>query len=104
MRHHLVSHMQYVCGAKSTLRGFTDSLRSELIHDKRRVRMTMVQLFAFNTPQFDWGRTCFDKQPQPVPPIFQPELQFRLSTYRRAMAALLGAVLLPTLLLLRFMS
>ncbi|HEV2609827.1 MAG TPA: SDR family oxidoreductase [Noviherbaspirillum sp.] len=62
------------CGAKSALRGFTDSVRSELIHDKSQVRITMVQLSAFNTPQFDWGRTCFDKQPQPVPPIFQPEL------------------------------
>jgi len=62
------------CGAKSALRGFTDSLRSELIHDKSRVHLTMVQLSAFNTPQFDWGKTCFDKEPQPVPPIFQPEL------------------------------
>jgi NAD(P)-dependent dehydrogenase (short-subunit alcohol dehydrogenase family) len=62
------------CGAKSALRGFTDSLRSELIHDKSDVHITMVHLSAFNTPQFDWGKTCFDKQPQPVPPIFQPEL------------------------------
>ncbi|WP_460837624.1 SDR family oxidoreductase [Noviherbaspirillum agri] len=62
------------CGAKSALRGFTDSLRSELIHDHSRVHLTMAQLSAFNTPQFDWGKTCFDKQPQPVPPIFQPEL------------------------------
>jgi NAD(P)-dependent dehydrogenase (short-subunit alcohol dehydrogenase family) len=62
------------CGAKSALRGFTDSLRSELIHDKSKVRITMVQLSAFNTPQFDWGKTCFDKRPKPVPPIFQPEL------------------------------
>lgn len=65
------------CGAKSALRGFTDSLRSELIHDRSRVRLTMVQLSAFNTPQFDWGRTVFDRQPQPVPPIFQPELAAR---------------------------
>lgn len=62
------------CGAKSALRGFTDSVRSELIHDKSNVHITMVQLSAFNTPQFDWGKTCFDSQPQPVPPIFQPEL------------------------------
>jgi NAD(P)-dependent dehydrogenase (short-subunit alcohol dehydrogenase family) len=62
------------CGAKSALRGFTDSLRSELIHDKSGVHITMVHLAAFNTPQFDWGKTCFDKQPQPVPPIFQPEI------------------------------
>lgn len=62
------------CGAKSALRGFTDSLRSELLHDRSAVRLTMVQLSAFNTPQFDWGRTCMDKQPQPLPPIFQPEV------------------------------
>lgn len=62
------------CGAKSALRGFTDSLRSELIHDRSAVRLTMVQLSAFNTPQFDWGKSYFTKQPQPLPPIFQPEL------------------------------
>jgi len=62
------------CGAKSALRGFIDSLRSELIHHRSRVKITMVQLSAFNTPQFDWGKTCGTKQPQPVPPIFQPEV------------------------------
>lgn len=62
------------CGAKAALRGFTDSLRSELHHDKSKVHLTMVQLSAFNTPQFDWGRTCFVRQAQPVPPIYQPEL------------------------------
>jgi len=62
------------CGAKSALRGFIDSLRSELLHHGSRVKITMVQLSAFNTPQFDWGRTCGTKQPQPVPPIFQPEV------------------------------
>lgn len=65
------------CGAKSALRGFTDSLRSELIHDRSAVRLTMVQLSAFNTPQFGWGKTVFDKQPQPLPPIFEPELAAR---------------------------
>jgi NAD(P)-dependent dehydrogenase (short-subunit alcohol dehydrogenase family) len=62
------------CGAKSALRGFIDSLRSELLHDGSEVKLTMVQLSAFNTPQFDWGKTCIPKQPQPVPPIFQPEV------------------------------
>ena len=62
------------CAAKAALRGFTDSLRSELIHDGSAVRLTMVQLSAFNTPQFDWGRTTLSRQPQPVPPIFQPEV------------------------------
>lgn len=62
------------CGAKSALRGFTDSLRSELIHQRSRVRLSMVHLAAFNTPQFDWGRTCMDKQPRPMGRIFQPEI------------------------------
>ena len=62
------------CGAKSALRGFIDSLRSELLHRGSGVKLTMVQLSAFNTPQFDWGKACIAKQPQPVPPIFQPEL------------------------------
>ena len=62
------------CGAKSALRGFIDSLRSELLHRGSRVKLTMVQLCAFNTPQFDWGKACIAKQPQPVPPIFQPEV------------------------------
>ena len=62
------------CGAKSALRGLIDSVRSELLHRKSRVRITMVQLSAFNTPQFDWGKTCGTHQPEPVPPIFQPEV------------------------------
>ncbi len=62
------------CGAKSALRGFTDSLRCELIHDGSRVHITMVQLAAFNTPQFDWGRTCKQEAPRPVGKIFQPEI------------------------------
>lgn len=62
------------CGAKFAVRGFTDSLRSELLHDRSRVRLTMVQLSAFNTPQFDWSRSHIPKRAQPVPPIFQPEI------------------------------
>lgn len=62
------------CAAKAALRGFTDSLRSELIREGSGVRLTMVQLSAFNTPQFDWGRTTMSRRPQPVPPVYQPEL------------------------------
>ena len=62
------------CGAKFAIRGFTDSIRSELIHDKSRVHLTMVQMPALNTPQFDWGRNKTGRRAQPVPPIFQPEL------------------------------
>jgi NAD(P)-dependent dehydrogenase (short-subunit alcohol dehydrogenase family) len=65
------------CGAKSALRGFTDSLRSELIHGNSRVHLTMVHLSAFNTPQFDWGRTCMRNKPKPLGKIFQPEVAAR---------------------------
>jgi short-subunit dehydrogenase len=61
------------CGAKFAIRGFTEALRSELIHDKSAVRLVMVQLPAVDTPQFDWARSVFPNRPQPVPPIFAPE-------------------------------
>jgi NAD(P)-dependent dehydrogenase (short-subunit alcohol dehydrogenase family) len=62
------------CGAKHALEGFYDSLRTELMHDGSNVRLTVVQLPALNTPQFSWGRTKMPREPQPVPPIFQPEV------------------------------
>jgi NAD(P)-dependent dehydrogenase (short-subunit alcohol dehydrogenase family) len=62
------------CGAKFAIRGFTDSLRCELHHDGSSVHLTMVQLPAVNTPQFDWSRNKMPARPQPVPPIFAPEL------------------------------
>ncbi|MGX2031118.1 SDR family oxidoreductase [Methylocaldum gracile] len=65
------------CGAKFAIRGFTDALRSELIHDRSEIRLTMVQIAAFNTPQFDWARIHINRNPQPVPPIFQPEVAAR---------------------------
>jgi short-subunit dehydrogenase len=65
------------CGAKAAIRGFTDSLRSELIHDGVDVHLTMVQMPALNTPQFDWARNKLRHRPQPLPPIFQPEVAAR---------------------------
>src|SRR5207248_1944897 len=62
------------CGAKHAVRGFTDSLRSELLHDGSRIRLTLVNLPALNTPQFDWVKSRLPRRPQPVPPIFQPEI------------------------------
>ncbi len=62
------------CGAKHALKGFTDALRSELQHDRSRVRVTMVQLPALNTPQFDWAKSRMPNKMQPVPPVFQPEV------------------------------
>lgn len=95
------------CGAKSAIRGFTDSLRSELIHDKSMVYLTMVHLSAFNTPQFDWGRTCLPDQPKPLGKIFQPEVAARgiywAALHRRrelwvgwpAVQAILGTRVIP---------
>jgi short-subunit dehydrogenase len=65
------------CGAKHAIQGFTESVRSELIHDGIDVHLTMVQLPALNTPQFEWGRTKLPHHPQPVPPIFGPEVAAR---------------------------
>ncbi len=62
------------CGSKFAIRGFTDSLRTELRHDKSKVRITMVQLPGVNTTQFNWCRSKLPDHPQPVPPIYQPEI------------------------------
>ncbi|MCA3748134.1 MAG: SDR family oxidoreductase [Rubrobacter sp.] len=62
------------CGSKHGIQGFTESLRSELLHDGSSVRVTMVQMPALNTPQFGWVRSRLPREPQPVPPIFQPEV------------------------------
>src|SRR5690606_4001582 len=62
------------CAAKHALLGFTESLRCELLHDKSNVRLTMVHLPAINTPQFEWVKSRLERRPQPVPPIFQPEV------------------------------
>jgi NAD(P)-dependent dehydrogenase (short-subunit alcohol dehydrogenase family) len=62
------------CGAKFAMRGFTDSLRTELMHDGADVNLVMVQMPALNTPQFNWARNKMSRRPQPVPPIFQPEI------------------------------
>lgn len=62
------------CGAKHEIQGFMDSLRAELLHDGSHVRVTMVQMPASNTPQFDWVKSRLPHRAQPVPPIFQPEI------------------------------
>jgi short-subunit dehydrogenase len=63
--------------AKHAVVGFTDSLRTELLHDRSHVQVTMVQLPALNTPQFDWVRSRLPHRAQPVPPIYQPEVAAR---------------------------
>ena len=65
------------CAAKFACRGFTDSLRVELQHDNSNIHLTSVHLAAFNTPQFDWARTTLPHKPQPLPPVFQPEVAAR---------------------------
>jgi len=62
------------CAAKHAIQGFCDSLWAELIHDDSRVHLTMVQMPALNTPQFSWAKSRLPRKPQPLPPIFQPEL------------------------------
>jgi short-subunit dehydrogenase len=61
------------CAAKSAIRGFLGSLRSELIYEGSRIRVCMVELPAVNTPQFDWARAYVKGEPRPVAPVFQPE-------------------------------
>lgn len=98
------------CGAKAAIRGFTDSIRSELIHDGSGVHITMVQMPALNTPQFDWARNKLRHRPQPLPPIFQPEVAaeaivFASTAKRReiyvggpTVQAIFGNILAPGLL------
>ena len=65
------------CGAKHAIQGFTESVRCELGHDGSSVRLTMVQLPALNTPQFSWVLSRLRRRPQPVPPIYEPEVAAR---------------------------
>ena len=69
------------CGAKHAVQGFTEALRCELLHQKSNVRITMVQLPAVNTPQFSWVLSRLPRHPQPVPPIYQPEVPARAIVY-----------------------
>ena len=98
------------CAAKHAVAGFTDSLRCELIHDRSRIHLTMVQMPALNTPQFSWVKSRLPRKAQPVPPIFQPEVAARAiywaAHHRRreihvggsTVAAILGQKLVPGLL------
>lgn len=95
------------CAAKFAIRGFTDALRVELQHERSAVQLTMVQLGAFNTPQFEWARTRMPRRPKPVAPIYQPEVAARGITFaadagrrevwvgRSAVQAILGNKLAP---------
>ena len=65
------------CSSKFACRGFFESVRAELLHENSNIRLSMVHLPAVNTPQFDWCETTLDRHPQPVPPIYQPEVPAR---------------------------
>jgi NAD(P)-dependent dehydrogenase (short-subunit alcohol dehydrogenase family) len=65
------------CGAKHAVNGFTESLRTELMHEHSNIHITVVQMPALNTPQFSWVRSRLPRHPQPVPPIYQPEIAAR---------------------------
>lgn len=69
------------CGAKHAVQGFHEALRCELLHEKSKVRVTMVQMPAMNTPQFSWVLSRLPKHPQPVPPIYQPEFAAEAVVY-----------------------
>jgi len=66
------------CGAKHAVKGFTESVITELRHERSHVRICMVHLPGVNTTQFDWNDCEFDQHPMPVPPVFQPELCARV--------------------------
>jgi short-subunit dehydrogenase len=72
------------CASKHAIQGFCDSLRAELLHDRSRVTVTMVQLPAMNTPQFDWVKSRLPNRAQPVPPVFQPEVAARAIVWAAA--------------------
>ena len=74
LAHRSIPLQSAYCAAKHAIMGFHESLLSELLHDRSRVRTTMVQMPAMNTPQFDWAKNRLPHQTQPVPPIFQPEV------------------------------
>ena len=85
------------CGAKHAMQGFTESLRVELLHEGSDVHVTTVHLPAVNTPQFGWNKTRMPGHPQPVPPIFQPEVvaeAIHFAAHARRRAVMVG---FPTL-------
>ncbi|MFC4989283.1 SDR family oxidoreductase [Saliphagus infecundisoli] len=65
------------CGAKHAIQGYTESVRTELLHEDCDIQLSMVQMPAMNTPQFEWSKSRLPQKPQPVPPIYQPEVAAR---------------------------
>jgi NAD(P)-dependent dehydrogenase (short-subunit alcohol dehydrogenase family) len=69
------------CATKHAIVGFTDSLRCELLHDKSNIGISVVHMPAMNTPQFTWMKNNLGRKPQPVPPIYEPEVGARIVAY-----------------------
>ncbi len=104
------------CGAKFAIRGFTDSIRTELLHEHSAVQITMVQLPGVNTTQFNWCRSKLPEHPKPVPPIYQPEIPaeavYWAAHHRRrelwvgypAVQAILGSKFAPSFLVDRYLA
>ncbi len=86
------------CGAKHAIVGFTESVRTELLHERSHVRLTLVDLPALNTPQFHWVKTDLPRHPQPVPPIYQPEVAARAIVWAAERAPRRVSVGAPTTL------
>lgn len=95
------------CGAKHGVNGFTESLRTELLHEGSNVHVTVVTMPAVNTPQFSWVLSRLPKHPQPVPPIYQPEVAARAvlhaADHPRRKHYLVGASTLGTVMGQRFL-
>lgn len=77
LTHRSIPLQSAYCAAKHAMKGFTESLRTEIDHDRRNIRVNMVHLPAMNTPQFGWVKTRMPRNPQPVPPIYEPEVAAR---------------------------
>jgi NADP-dependent 3-hydroxy acid dehydrogenase YdfG len=106
LAHRAIPLQSAYCGAKHAVRGFTDAIRSELIHDRSRVRISMVQLPGVNTPQFEWARTTMARHPQPVGTVYQPEVAARAIVWAAAHPRRelhVGAPALGTIMLNKFL-
>jgi short-subunit dehydrogenase len=77
LAHRAIPLQSAYCGAEFAIRGFTESLRTELINNHSQVHLTMVQLPSLNTPQFNWCKTTLPLNPRPIPPVYQPEVAAR---------------------------
>lgn len=97
LAHRSIPLQSAYCAAKHAIKGFTESLRVELIHDRSRVRVTMVDMPAVNTPQFGWVRSRLPNAPQPVPPIYQPEVAAQAVVWAARKAPRRVSVALPTM-------